>query len=295
MLAPIVIFAYNRPESLRRLLDSLAVSPYYKESEVFIFVDGAHDESEVSKVEKTIDIAKSATINVIISATNKGLGPSIISGVTEVIRKFRKVIVLEDDLRCAPDFLKYMNEGLNALEQDKRICAICGYGLKIKRPSDYKADIYLSNRASSWGWGTWIDRWKEVDWGVTDYAGFIDDRSKQKSFNKGGSDMTSMLRGYMEGKNRSWAIRFCYWQWKNGLYSVHPFKSLIDNEGFGEEATNCRQKYSRFKTEMNLESCTSRCFADARLNPNEKIFKQLRKYHSIGIRIYSKLRKILNM
>ncbi len=35
------------------------------------------------------------------------------NGVSEIINKYGKVIVLEDDLITTPDFLAYMNEGLN--------------------------------------------------------------------------------------------------------------------------------------------------------------------------------------
>lgn len=191
-------------------------------------------------------------------------------------------------------FLEYMNNGLEYLGDDERICSICGYGLKIKVPKDYKEEVYLSNRSSSWGWGTWKDRWKQVDWEVGDYDTFINDKKKVKSFNKGGSDMASMLRGYMEGKNRSWAIRFCYWQWKNGLYSVHPFKSLVDNQGYGKDATNCRQSYSRFRVDIQINGIP-KVKETTKLLPNEIIIKELVKYQTISKRVYSKIRRILNI
>ena len=40
-----------------------------------------------------------------------------------------------------------------------RDSSICGYNNKIKIPKDYKADAYIYNRSSSWGWATWKDRW----------------------------------------------------------------------------------------------------------------------------------------
>jgi hypothetical protein len=44
--------------------------------------------------------------------TNKGLSKSVKDGITEVISRYGKVIVLEDDLLTAPDILQYMNESL---------------------------------------------------------------------------------------------------------------------------------------------------------------------------------------
>lgn len=104
MLAPIVIFAFNRPESLRRLIDSISQSKLYEESDKFVYVDGPRNEEEKVLVDQTIAIAKSITDNVIVSETNKGLGNSIIGGISEVIERYGRVIVLEDDLWCAPAF-----------------------------------------------------------------------------------------------------------------------------------------------------------------------------------------------
>ena len=68
-----------------------------------------------------------------------------------------------------------------------------------------------------------------VDWEIQDWKELVNNKKQQKAFNKNGSDMYSMLKGYMEGKNHSWAIRFCYNQFKLGKYSVVLFyqKSIM--------------------------------------------------------------------
>lgn len=294
MLAPIVIFAFNRPQSLQRLIESLKLNILYKESEVFVYVDGPRLPEERDKVNAVIDIAKEITSNVIVSSVNKGLGTSIIHGVSTIIEKYGKVIVLEDDLICTPNFLSYMNQALDFYEKDNRIISVCGYGLKIRRPKGYTSDVYLSGRSSSWGWATWKDRWAQVDWTVRDWAEFSVDRARRKAFNRNGSDMYAMLKNYMEGRNHSWAIRFCYSQFKLGMYSITPFLSKIDNEGFGNDATNCRQSYSRFKAEMDITGSTVFSF-DKDIDPNKDIEKACYYYHSIRLRIYSKIRKILHI
>ncbi|MCS2404710.1 hypothetical protein NXY31_07810 [Bacteroides salyersiae] len=119
------------------------------------------------------------------------------------MEKYGKAIVLEDDLTCTPNFLSYINQALDYYEHDKRIFSICGYGLKIKKPIGYSSDVYLSKRSSSWGWATWKDRWEQVDWEIQDWKELVNNKKQQKAFNKNGSDMYSMLKGYMEGKNHS--------------------------------------------------------------------------------------------
>jgi hypothetical protein len=292
-LAPIVIFAFNRPKALKALIESLKQNPLYGESERFVFIDGPRNEADRKLIEEVKEIAHSVTENVMASEENKGLANSIISGVTQIVNRYGKVIVLEDDLRLMPGFLKYMNEALDTYENQEKIFSICGYGLKIKRPKDYVEDVYMGIRSSSWGWGTWKDRWQSVDWEVKDWEELSMNRRTQSAFNRGGSDMFGMLRGYMTGRNNSWAIRFCYSQFKQGRYSVHPFLSFVDNEGFGEGATNCNQKYSRFKVELNNQE-TPVLNMPSELSLNKNIIRANSRYHSLMMRIYSKFRKILN-
>ena len=104
MLAPIIIFAFNRPESLKRLKISLTSNYLYEESEKFIFIDGPRNESDQVKINEVIKIAQTITQNIVISTFNKGLGTSIITGVSSVFKKYEKAIILEDDLICTPIF-----------------------------------------------------------------------------------------------------------------------------------------------------------------------------------------------
>lgn len=293
MKTPIVIFGFNRPDSMQRLVDSILTNESCDDRKIYAFVDGARCDNERVRVNEVAAIARSMTPDVVQAPANKGLARSIIDGVTDIMNRHGRAIVLEDDLVLMPGALKYLDEALDKYESDQRIFSVCAYGLKIKRPQDYRGDVYMSLRSSSWGWATWKDRWDSVDWEVKDFAQLVASKKLQRAFNRGGSDMYGMLRDFMEGRNNSWAIRFCYSQHKQGKYSVHPFRSLVTNEGFGVEATNCRQKYSRFKIDMD-SSGESLVLPDS-LEPNESIFKANAKYHSFPIRLYSFIRRKLNL
>lgn len=296
MPAPIVIFAFNRPDALKSMLESLKANALYGESVKIFFIDGPRGDFEDDKVKEVTSIAEAESQHVFVAERNQGLAQNIINGVTQVINQYGKAIVIEDDLYLAPLFLTYMNQALERYADDKRIISVCGYGLKVKRPMGYTGDVYLSNRSSSWGWATWANRWREVDWNVENWDKLKADPAVRRGFNRGGSDMFGMLTDYMERRNNSWAIRFCFTQYLRKTYSVHPFLSLVENEGFGAAATNCKQKYSRFKTQMDIRTDSRATFElPADLMPDERILKKLRHYHSITLRIYSKIRKLLNI
>jgi hypothetical protein len=299
MLAPIVLFTFNRPAHVKAVVEALKKNFQAEDSDLIIFSDGCRNETDKDAVNRVRNYVNGLsggfkTIKVHISEYNKGADISIIEGVSEVIRQYGKVIVLEDDLICTPNFLSYMNGALDFYQADSRIFSVCGYGLKIKRPPYYPADVYLFGRSSSWGWGTWVNRWETVDWDVKDWAVFSKDAKAKKAFNRNGSDMYSMLKRCMEGENHPWDIRFCYAQFKQGKYSVFPFLSKIDNIGFGKGATHTKHKYNRFRTTLDT-SCRDSFVFPKDILPDKNIIKSCRQYHGIFIRAYSKIRYLLNV
>ena len=119
MNAPVALFVYNRPRHTRRTLMSLAACPEAKETEPYIFCDGLKEDATQQDITNAAEVQKIAReknwcrhVEVISSPVNKGLSKSIIGGVTDLVNRSGKIIVLEDDMEVSPHFLKYMNDGL---------------------------------------------------------------------------------------------------------------------------------------------------------------------------------------
>ena len=96
-----------------------------------------------------------------------------------------------------------------------------------------------------------------------------------------------MLQGCKEGRNKSWAIRFCFNQFLQNKLSVFPVKSLVANNGFDGEGTNCR-KYSRFKFELE---CSDKKHFNFPVKPEivGSIHRQTMYYHSVFKRLWSRI------
>lgn len=245
MVAPVIVFVYARPEHTIETIESLAKNCLANKTDVYIYSDAPKNEKaieSVTRVRAYIDSLPKRelfkSLKIIKAETNKGLAKSIISGVTEIIEQYGKVIVVEDDHVSSPDFLEYMNEALAFYESNREIWSISGYTFKIDMPPNYKRDIYLSYRGCSWGWGTWSDRWEMVDWDVKDYAEFKSNKAFRSKFNRGGLDMADMLDSQMKGKIDSWAIRWCYAQSKANMLTVYPVESRIRNIGLDGTGTH---------------------------------------------------------
>lgn len=291
MLAPIIIFAFNRLESLMNTVQSLLRNDEAADSPLYIFVDGPRSnyEGEAEKVAAVREFAKHVvgfkSVTCQFSDTNQGLGPSIIAGVSKVIGKHGRVIVLEDDLIVASNFLSFLNQGLNRYEHTSEVFSICGYSNEVKVPANYHADAYFCTRSSSWGWATWADRWQSVDWDLKEWDryGF-----RAKEFNQwGGSDCWNMLNGWHKGKNKSWAIRFCFAQFIQNKVSLFPIISKVSNDGFDGQGTNCK-KWSRFRYVFDTEGCKNFTFP-LEITINQRLYRSAMHYNGILMRIYSRI------
>lgn len=259
-LAPVVLFVYNRPDHTKRLLTSLNRAEEAPQTKLFVFSDSAKSEKAQEQVTAVRDClaqfvcedSRFQVVEVREAIQNMGLAKSIISGVTEIIEKYGKVIVLEDDLEVSTDFLRYMNGALDFYEDKPDIWAISGYTFPMKAFQSYHHDVYLSGRGCSWGWATWQDRWETVDWDVKDYPAFKHNPMKRHAFARWGKDLPEMLDAYMYGEIHSWAIRWCYEAFKQGKMTVYPVQSRVKNGGTDGSGTNFHSVETRYDTQLSM-------------------------------------------
>jgi hypothetical protein len=278
-LAPIVLFVYNRPEHTKRTVESLLNNTLVSKSTLFIFSDGAKSDKDILAVDAVRNFIKtikgSNKIEIIEREKNFGLANSVIVGVNEVINLSGKAIVLEDDMISSPYFLKYMNEMLNYFGDDQRIFSVTGYTFPIKIPSNYQHSVYLSPRASSWGWGTWKGRWDKVDWEIKDFQSFINDKSRVEYFNNGGDDLTRMLKNSISGKIDSWAVKWSYAHFKNNAYCVYPVRSRVKNIGADKSGVHT-SRTKKFDVEIEMNDVE--IINVKNLQPNVELLSNFKKF-----------------
>jgi hypothetical protein len=242
-IAPVVLFVYNRLDKTQKTLNSLKANSLALETELFIFSDAAKNEKDINDVTKVRELIKKVEgfklVTIKEQTKNKGLAASIIDGSTEVIEKYGKIIVLEDDHITSPDFLEYMNDALDFYKDDKKIWSITGYTPDIKMPTNYKYDIYVLGRAHCWSWATWVDRWQTVDWIICDYKKFCCNPIAVYHFCSFGDDLFFQLMSNMQNKSKTWYVRWCYSQIKQKRLCVYPVQSKVNNIGFDGSGEHC--------------------------------------------------------
>ncbi|MBR3606515.1 MAG: hypothetical protein IKL51_02935 [Lachnospiraceae bacterium] len=246
MYAPVVLFVYNRKDHMKQVLDALQRNSLVENTDLYIFSDAAKNVFETEKVKEVRQYLKDfkknngfKTVTIIEARENKGLEKSIITGITQVMDQYGKAVVLEDDILTSEDFLTFMNQALEYYEKDNKVWSVSGYTIDSKKIRRYKRDVFVGERASCWGWASWKDRWDKIDWEVKDYNIFRENKKMRKAFNKGGADMSNLLDLQQRGEVNSWAIRWCYQQFKEGMVTVFPKLSKVNNIGVDGSGTNC--------------------------------------------------------
>ncbi|GGH56542.1 hypothetical protein HNQ91_000026 [Filimonas zeae] len=293
--APILLFTYKRLDTLRNTVEALKKNKLAEESELFIFSDAARSEKDASIVNEVRRYIHSISgfkkIHITAAEKNKGLAPSIIEGVSQVLESFDSVIVLEDDLLTTPNFLFFMNQCLIKYAQEPDAFSISGYSFNLGSSGDGN-DAYFINRGWSWGWATWKDRWNKVDWEVKDYQAFKLDTKAQKEFAKGGSDLNAMLDKQMSGNLDSWAIRWFYHQFRTKGLTIYPVLSKVYNDGFDQFATHTSGSGRRYLPALDKEGSMNFSLP-ARVEIDSYYQRSFNKKMGITARIISKLETII--
>lgn len=237
-LAPIVIFAYNRPMHLQKTVEALLMNPEVVHSEVFFFSDGPRNESIADSVEAVRRYLHEVTgfkkITIIEREQNLGLANSIIQGVSQVCETHGKVIVLEDDLLVSPYFLKYMNDGLTYYATNDKVISIHAYTFPISPPVP---ETFFLLGAGCLGWATWRRGWKLFESDGQKLLAKLRESGLQRAFDYENSyPYSRMLEDQILGKNNSWAIRLHASAFLLGKMTLHPRDPLvihIGNDGSG--------------------------------------------------------------
>jgi len=240
-LAPIVLFVYNRPDHTRKTLEALTANLLANNSDLIIYSDAPKNQQAEEGVHtvrsfiKTIQGFKSITI--IERDKNWGLANSIIDGVTNIVNKHGKVIVLEDDIVTSPYFLTYMNEALTIYENHEQVISIHGYVYPVKRKLP---EYFFLRGADCWGWATWKRGWDIYNPNAKYLLDEIKKQKLDKLFNFNNSfDYTGMLQSQIDGKVSSWAVRWYASAFLAGKFTLYPGITFVKNIGIDGSGTHC--------------------------------------------------------
>lgn len=303
MLSPVAIFCYNRPFHTFKLLTSLSENIEAKKTEIFVFIDGFKRLSEKHLTENVEKVAisfkdKFKSINISKSSVNMGGARNQKEGITEVLKKYETIIVLEDDLEVSKYFLNYMNQALSKYDGNKNIWHIAGYIYPLKNYS-IKDECHFTRLMLCWGWATWKSKWEL----------FINDPFAQDPFYLFSKFNKSMRKEFDMGFKRSlwwnqieenssgklqntWDIFWYSYIFLNRGLCLVPSTTLVRNIGHDGSGIHCKQD-SKMQNAI-INTFPIRKFPE-KIAENQKLLFLIRQYlnskNSYKNRLLKKLRE----
>ncbi len=233
-------------------------------------------------------------IKIVERKKNFGLAKNITTGVSKIINKYGKVIVLEDDIIVSPNFLEFMNLSLNKFKNKKKIWHINGWNYNFKFSKNIKKNTFYWRGMNCWGWATWKDRWKNYK---NNSSRLIKKWTKNEiekfNFDNSYNFWSQILRNH-NGTISTWAV---FWYSsifeKRGL-CLSPLVSLTKNIGNDELSSN----HPNF--ENSIEKISYNFFKKKKLNftffnkieENKIIFNIIKKNLFLKLGLKNKINKL---
>lgn len=256
METPVVFFVFKRPHTTQRVFN---VIRQLKPKNLFVVADGPrignhYDYQKCKEVRKIIEnVDWDCQILKNYSEINMGLKKRFSSGLDWVFSNVEKAIILEDDCLPDPSFFQFCEEMLDLYEYDKRVFSITGHNhlgaWKTKR-QDYHFSYYFN----CWGWATWKRVWELYD---VDMKAWMETEVKERVRDVIADERQFVNRAKLldltcAGKVDTWDYQFFFLCLMQSGFTITPSTNLISNIGFGEDATNTKNRNdNRIENKIN--------------------------------------------
>ncbi|MEZ8257956.1 glycosyltransferase [Vibrio cyclitrophicus] len=276
--SPIVLFVYSRLEHTKRTVDNLRKNELAKLSELIVFSDGAKNENDKHEVFEVREYLKNINgfknVAIIERKVNLGLAKNIQLGVSDVVNKYGKVIVLEDDIVTSPRFLEFMNSSLDYYKDYDKVWHISGWNYPIDTIG--LNDTFLWRGMNCWGWATWKDKWDKfeknpsrliVEW----------DKDKISRFNVDGSfPFWKQVESNISGKIDTWAIFWYSTIFEHEGLCLNPTSSLVNNIGLDGSGENCSKSTETLSSFTPLDRALT--LGSEKIEENKIALERIKKY-----------------
>ena len=278
-------------------IESLKQCPEAIESDLVIFSDDTPDKYSRNSVDKVREYIKSLvgfkSISIIIREKNFGVDNNIMEGIKYMSEYYDSFIVVEDDLVVSTNFLSFLNACLIKYKNYDQVLTVSAFNC-ISIPYKYIWDSYFAKISNPWGWATWSEKIKKVDWELAIKNNFSKSLLEQKSFNSLGSDRSRMLLRTLKGDIKAWDIRLDYYIYKTKKLTVYSSNNFVLNIGFNSDATNTFG-YNRYKSSIKEFNVKKQFKLPDSLIINKLIIKRSIFKNSLLLRIKTLFFKLLDI
>lgn len=268
---PIVLIVFNRPFQTSRVFERIAEA---RPKRLLVVADGPREDrpGEQARCEEVLGIVSAVDwpcqVSTNISEKNLGCRARIVSGLKWAFSQVEEAIVLEDDVLPHPSFFPFCGEMLERYRHEERVGMVTGFNI-VADVARSTHSYYFSAMTHIWGWASWRRAWQSYDaemrcWPEVRRSAAFEEAFPESSVQRYWRYvLDEVYRG--EGPD-TWDYQWMLTNIRQRRLAVSPQVNLIENIGFGTEATHVTEaseapavstRALRFPLEHPPELCAS--------------------------------------
>jgi len=215
-----------------------------KPEHLFIIADGPENDSDKERCQATRAVVENVDwpckIHRNYADENMGCRTRVSSGLDWVFENVERAVILEDDCVPDPTFFTFCRRLLEKYENQSHIMTISGTNYQRERRTVHS--YYFSRYMHCWGWATWRDAWRQFDHEMSTWPTIRDQKWLSQIFvsRSSASYWRDIFERVHSDEIDSWAYVWQYSIWMRGGLNVIPEVNLVENIGFGDEATHTK-------------------------------------------------------
>ncbi len=236
----VLLLAFNRPTTTTRVLAAIRRA---RPRRLYFAVDGprpgnADDQQRCAAVRQLASsVDWPCELHTLFREENLGCKRGVASAIDWFFQQEEEGIVLEDDVLPSEAFFEFCRQALAAYRDDPQVALISGFN---PCPIPGRREALFSSYALIWGWAAWRRTWAAYDVDLGEW------REGDREFLRSQPHATAyFVRGWSEtfdavaeGRVDTWDFQLDYVLMKQRTLCVVPPRSLIENIGYGPDATH---------------------------------------------------------
>ena len=265
--APIIVFAYDRPDHLSQTLDALAKNDLAPQSILYIYCDGAREwggtldsrlstldspkgnyitkrygkmvcskeeyDAYLKRLDETRKVAHAITgfkeVHVVERERNIGLADNIVGAVTEIVNQYGQVIAFEDDIVTTRGCLTYLNDALELYKDDEQVMHISAW--MYPNNGQFPTTFFYDSPYPAGGWATWKRAWQHFNPDTANHVRYWENNWKEFDI-EGQDHLSKQLLMNLNGTLKTWYIKwYSSMRRMNGL-CLYPGTAMSNNIGW---------------------------------------------------------------
>lgn len=243
MRSAVLFVVFNRPDTTARVFEAIRAA---RPPRLYVAADGPRD-GKPGEAQRCAEVRQLATaidwpceLHTALRPANLGCKMGVSSAIDWFFGREEQGIILEDDILVQPGFFDYCDELLDLYREDPAVSMVSGCNLLSQR-MQMQESYCFSRHVHIWGWATWRRAWKHYDVGMSGWPAWQASGALLRTLD-GNRALATYWKNIFDlvhaGKIDTWDYQWVFACWQQGGLDILPAHNLIENLGFGPDATH---------------------------------------------------------